>query len=422
MIDLDNYRRELFEKCSTCGFCYEYCPVLAVSGNVSELDDKQQLSLNAPLTRSDFYKLDILVSSCLLCKACFPSCFMGKTPDEVVLRGRAARQFTDTKLSIRNILFKHILSHPVRTAFTIKLFRWVIKMNGILLTKWLRLSPIIRTLAIQAKNKPAHDKGTRPPVKSDGRKIITYFQSCGFDHILPEVRQATLNVLDSFGYQVVLRRNSCCGLPPYANGDMQSAKKMAIKNVELLEGSDLVVTECASCSSFLKKYAELLENDAPYAEKTKVLSERIRDMSEILQDNKQSLTDRLSSQMPERLKITYHDPCHHSRYQAIAKGPREIIHSIPGVEFQELPESDWCCGGPGLYSETNSDLSQKILARKLLNIEKTGANVVVTSCPACIMQLGWGIKQAGLNIEVVHINQLVEQCIAADQIISGEGQ
>jgi len=422
MIDLDNYRQELSDKCSTCGFCYEYCPVLAVSGNGSKPYGKQQLSPNVPLTRPDFYKLESLVSSCLLCKACFPSCFMGKTPDEVVLRGRAARQSTDTKLSIRNILFKHILPYPGRTALTIKLFRWVVKMNDILLTRWLRLSPIIHTLAIQAKSKPAHDKAARSPVISVGQKTVTYFQSCGFDHLLPQVRKATLAIFDSFGYKVVLTPNACCGLPPYANGDMESAKKMAIKNVELLEGSDLVVTECASCSSFLKKYTALLENDATYAEKAKALSERVRDMSEILQDSWQSLTDRTSSRMPERLKVTYHEPCHHSRYQAIAKGPREIIQSIPGVEFQELFESDWCCGGPGLYSEANSALSQKILARKLQNIEKTGASVVVTSCPACMMQLGWGIRQAGMNVEVVHINQLVEQCMTADQTISGEGQ
>ena len=419
MIDLDNYRKEFSDRCSTCGFCYEYCPVLSVSRNGSKPDNKQQLSPNVPLPRSDFYKLDSLVSSCLLCKACFPSCFMGKTPDEVVLQGRAARQSADTKLSIRNILFKHILPHPGRTALTVKLFLWVIKKNGILLTRWLRLSPIIHTLAIQAKGKTTDNKAARPPVTGCS-KTVTYFQGCGFYHLLPQVRKASLAIFSSLGYKVVSTPNFCCGLPSYANGDMETAKKMAVKNVDLLEGSDLVVTECASCSSFLKKYAALLENDATYAEKAEALSKRTRDMSEILQDSGQSLIDRTSPRLPERLKVTYHDPCHHSRYQAIAKGPREIIQSIPGVEFRELPESDWCCGGPGLYSETNSALSQKILTRKLQNIEKTGANVVVTSCPACMMQLGWGIKQAGLNIEVVHINQLIEQCMAADQIISGE--
>ncbi len=334
--DLDNYRQEFSDRCSACGFCYDYCPVLAVFGDRARPDGNSNSSPSGPLTSSDFYKLDSLMSSCLLCKACFPSCFMGKTPDEVVLWGRAARQAADAKLSIRNILFKHILPHPGRTAFTIKLFRWVIKMNSILLTRRLKLSPIIHTLALQAKSTPAHDKAARPPVISVGRKTVTYFQSCGFDHLLPQVRKATLAIFYSLGYEVVLTPTACCGLPSYANGDMKSAKKMAMINVDLLGGSDLVVTECASCSSFLKKYTAVLEDDEAYAEKAKVLFERTRDMSEILQDSRQGLIDRTSSRMPERLKVTYHDPCHHSRYQAIFKGPRELIQSIPGEYWGQI--------------------------------------------------------------------------------------
>lgn len=232
------------------------------------------------------------------------------------------------------------------------------------------------------------------------------------------MRQATLNVLDSLGYKVMFPRNACCGLPPYANGDMKTARIMARRNIALLDGTDIIVTECASCSSFLKKYAALLENDAGYAERAKSLSGRIRDMSEILQDSRQRLTGPASLHMTEGLKVTYHDPCHHSRYQSILKGPREIIQSMPGVEFLELPESDWCCGGPGLYSETNMDLSQKILERKLRNIEKTGAGVVATSCPACMMQLEWGVRQAGMDVKVVHLNQLVARRMDANRAIS----
>ena len=87
--------------------------------------------------------------------------------------------------------------------------------------------------------------------------------------------------------------------------------------------------------------------------------------------------------------------------------PREIIKSIPGVEFVELPEADWCCGGAGSYSIENKDISEKILERKINNIKKTGADILATSCPSCMIQLSYGIKKAGLNIKVLHVNQLL---------------
>ena len=94
-------------------------------------------------------------------------------------------------------------------------------------------------------------------------------------------------------------------------------------------------------------------------------------------------------------------------YQGITREPREIIKSIPGIEFIELPEADWCCGGAGTYSITNNEISMKILERKINNIKKTGADIVATSCPACMIQLSYGIRREGLNIRVMHVNQLL---------------
>jgi glycolate oxidase iron-sulfur subunit len=104
--------------------------------------------------------------------------------------------------------------------------------------------------------------------------------------------------------------------------------------------------------------------------------------------------------------VTYHDPCHAVRGQGIKSEGREILKSLPNVEFREMAEADWCCGGAGSYALTHYDLSQKVLDRKMKNLKNTKADILVTSCPACMIQLGWGIRKHGLNTRIFHISEM----------------
>ena len=105
--------------------------------------------------------------------------------------------------------------------------------------------------------------------------------------------------------------------------------------------------------------------------------------------------------------MTYHDPCHAARGQGIVKEPRDILKRLPGVVYKELPEADWCCGGAGSYAVAHHALSRNVLDRKMDNLKKTKADVLVTSCPACIIQLSYGVRRHGLNTRVCHISELV---------------
>jgi glycolate oxidase iron-sulfur subunit len=107
------------------------------------------------------------------------------------------------------------------------------------------------------------------------------------------------------------------------------------------------------------------------------------------------------------ITVTYHDPCHATRGQGLSKEPREILKKMPGIEYKELPEADWCCGGAGSYALSHYDLSRRVLDRKMENLKKTGADVIVTSCPACMIQLSYGIRKHGLKVKVSHISQVV---------------
>jgi glycolate oxidase iron-sulfur subunit len=95
------------------------------------------------------------------------------------------------------------------------------------------------------------------------------------------------------------------------------------------------------------------------------------------------------------------------RGQGLVREPRELLRRMPRAEFVELPEADWCCGGAGSYALSHYELAMQVLDRKMENLRKTGADVLVTTCPACILQLSHGVRRHGLKAEVRHLTEVV---------------
>jgi glycolate oxidase iron-sulfur subunit len=238
---------------------------------------------------------------------------------------------------------------------------------------------------------------------SGEKQHIGYFVGCGVDVIQQEAGEATLQLLKKIGKTVTLLNNCCCGLPAHSYGDLDAAKKLAAKNLDVLSSDDfdVIVTDCSSCASFLKKYPDLFAGDERQAD-AKNIASRFRDVVELI-----FLNDSLAAKKQAPVVVTYHDPCHASRGQKITKEPREILKKIQGVEYRELPEADWCCGGAGSYALSHYDLSQRVLDRKMENLKKTDADLLVTSCPACMIQLSYGIRRHELKTKVCHISQVV---------------
>jgi glycolate oxidase iron-sulfur subunit len=100
--------------------------------------------------------------------------------------------------------------------------------------------------------------------------------------------------------------------------------------------------------------------------------------------------------------VTYHEACHLAHGQKISNQPREIIQSIPGLTFHELPESNWCCGSAGIYNIVQPETADILLQRKLDHVESTKATVLATGNPGCLLQILNGAKERGLDLEVKH--------------------
>jgi glycolate oxidase iron-sulfur subunit len=244
------------------------------------------------------------------------------------------------------------------------------------------------------------------PAVGEQRGRVAFFLGCIMTLMYPEVSRQTVKVLTHQGFEVITpKEQKCCGAPHLNEGDRDTTRSLAQHNLDLFMALDVdaIVTDCAGCGAALKEYEELLEESGDH-EKLKTFHSKIKDISEFLAEQGLRRTEGLK---PINKTVTYHEPCHLCHAQNISKQPRDLIKSIPGIEFRELNEASWCCGSAATFSLKYTSESQKILDRKLENIQATESELLVTANPGCHLQLAWGLKQAEMPQEVVHITELL---------------
>jgi glycolate oxidase iron-sulfur subunit len=355
-------------------------------------------------------KLDNRISShfaeCLTCRACTANCPQALQTDHIVVEGRN-RSRARNKSRLEDFAYSQILANPAQMRRLSRLLRQIRKTGAerlLPLIGWFPGLPEGISKAPEIFPRPAggflHERiGKFELFNTSKTKSVAYFMSCGMNYFCPDAGEASLRVLCALGYNIKLTENCCCGLPAYIAGDMQTAARLARRNIEAFARHDgLIVSDCASCSSFLKEYPNLL------GEEGKDFSARVRDFTEFAAEQLEEQPALLGGAQEI---VTYHEPCHLSRYQKLRTQPRQLLKAIKGLEFRELAEADWCCGGAGTYAIKHPKLSQEILNRKLRNLQATGAGILATACPGCMMQLSFGVKKAKLPVQVMHISELL---------------
>jgi len=247
------------------------------------------------------------------------------------------------------------------------------------------------------------------PAQGEQRGRVAFFLGCVMTLMYPEVSRQTVKVLAHQGFEVITpKEQKCCGAPHLTEGDRKTARELAMHNFELFMQLDVdaIVTDCAGCGAALKEYEELLEGAGEH-DRLETFRGKVRDITEFLAE--QGL--RTEGLQPISQSVTYHEPCHLCHAQGISEQPRELLKAIPGVEFREMNEANWCCGSAATFSLKFTEESQQILDRKLANVKETEADLLVTANPGCHLQLAWGLKQAEMPQKVVHVTELLGQAI-----------
>jgi len=231
------------------------------------------------------------------------------------------------------------------------------------------------------------------------------------DQMYRDINEATIRVLTANGCEVITPpMQQCCGALHVHAGEAKRGRQLARHNIDVFEpyNCDAIIINSAGCGSNLKEYGHLLRDDPTYASRAKAFSSKVKDISEFL------TSIELNREMgPLNRTVTYHDACHLFHGQKVKQQPRELLGAIPGLAIANLKESDWCCGSAGIYNITNQEMASQLLERKMNNILATGANVVVTGNPGCMMQIALGARQKALDLVVMHPIQLLDESYQA---------
>jgi len=404
------------EQCMKCGFCGYFCPIYREERQEKGLArGKDQLIRYALEGEQDltkgFYEA---IDNCLLCKTCVQYCPAKTRIDHAVTAARGDYVAEKGLPLSKSFVFRYIL--PNRWLFGVALriaswFQFILRRGeGRFrhLPQFLSALGSGRAVPEIARKFLRKTLPERTSVRGEPRYRVGFFSGCATEYVFPEIGHMMVDVLRSLDCEVVFdKRQGCCGAPVYFSGDFRTGKKMSTKNVEAFESYDYVVTGCATCSSGLSEYPVYLAETSEEKERLESFAAKVKDFNEFVIDVLAADLDRfeLNSRFQGKT-VTWHDPCHLGRYQGISSQPREILKSLDGLHFVEMPNADRCCGLGGSFSITHYDVSKKIAGHKVNGITASGADAVVTACPGCMIQLRDALSRHKKAVEVLHIGEL----------------
>jgi glycolate oxidase iron-sulfur subunit len=407
--------------CMRCGMCQSVCPLFDQTGREADVA-RGKLALLSGLMDSMFddpQGVSQRLSKCLLCGSCAANCPSGVSVQEIFLKARAILAAAMGLSPAKRLILKGMLANP--KVFD-RLTEWGARfqniftrpVNDIVGTSCARvMSPLIRDRHFRPLAPvPFHRQVpalNRPSGKSGFKVAI--FTGCLIDKMFPDIAHGTIKVLESLGVGIYLPADqACCGIPALSSGDLPTFQKLLAHNLKCFESGDfdVLVTACATCTSTIHELWPKMADERDRAVAAR-LARRTMDIHQFLVDKANLGTPTAST--ATALRVTYHDPCHLKKSLKVSNQPRAVIRSTPGCTLTEMAEPDWCCGMGGSFNLQYYDISKGIGRKKAEQIIQTGADVLATGCPACMIQISDMLSQAGASISVRHPIELYAQAL-----------
>ena len=417
---------DLLDDCVHCGFCLTTCPTYQLWGEEMDsprgrIDQIRAAAQGAPLTAATVGHLD----ACLGCMACVTSCPSGVQYDRILesTRAQVERRVTRPRRdrALRRLIFS-LFPYPTRLRALRGPLRAAQRSGALGLVRRSglvgRVSPELDVM--QSLAPPLGPRVTVPertPAVGTRRAVVGMLTGCVQREFFGDVNAATARVLAAEGCEVVApARQGCCGALSVHTGREEEGIGFARRLIDTFEeaGVETVVVNSAGCGSTMKDYVHLLADDPAYAERARAFSDRVRDLAEFLHELgpvAQRHPLRTGGLGGPELTVAYHDACHLRHAQGVVSAPRELIRGIPGVELVEIRDGEICCGSAGVYNILNPEPATELGDRKAASILRTGAELLVTANPGCLMQITQALERAGRPLPFVHTASLLDASI-----------
>jgi glycolate oxidase iron-sulfur subunit len=393
--------KALIDECVHCGFCLPTCPTYVLFGEEMDSPRGRIYLMNKGLDEEPMN--DEMVRHwdlCLGCMACVTACPSGVQYDKLIesTRQQVERRYerrADDR-AFREMIFQ-FFPYPNRlraVAAPVRLYQRFgigdkLRRAGIMQ----RIPARMRAMEALLPDLPREEKipDFTGPV-GEKRRRVGVLTGCVQRIFFSPVNAATVRVLAAEGCEVVAPKQGCCGALSTHAGREEESLEFARKTIDTFEDLNLdnVVVNAAGCGSTMKEYGYLLRDDPEYAERAKAFSAKVRDVSEFLQE-----LGPVAERNPLPVTAAYHDACHLAHAQGVRKQPRQTLKQIPGMEIKEIREAEICCGSAGIYNMVEPEPAAELGERKANNILKTGAQIIVTSNPGCMLQIQSSLKKMG---------------------------
>jgi glycolate oxidase iron-sulfur subunit len=278
---------------------------------------------------------------------------------------------------------------------------------------WLSKGRLGFALGMLASTHPVLRRRRYAPKGTGERGTAALLSGCVMEGLFAATNRATERTLVVNDYRMVdAPGQRCCGALHAHSGDLETARELARANVEAFErsGADFVVTNAAGCGAMMKEYGHLLGGDPEWADRAAAVSAKARDVSELL-----VAAGPKQPRAAVPATVTYDAPCHLLHAQRISAQPLQVLKSIPGLELVPLTDADQCCGAAGIYNLIEPETADAVLAPKIRNIAETKAAFVATGNPGCLMQIGAGLRGAGVDAHAVHPVELLDEAYARER-------
>jgi len=429
VVFLDNGRLALAEdpvfsealRCIRCGACANVCPIYSkVGGHKYGHVYIGAIGLILTLFYHGSENDRAIVQNCINCQACKSVCPVDIDLPHLIKKTYRAVLNQERKTPVKNRILARVMKNR-------KLFHFILRKAYLAQKPFAGNRPMIRHLPHFFEKKhgfrslpviartPLRDQWHRlcPPVARP-EYTVGFFAGCAIDFIYPEQGRALLALLGGRNVRVEFPMDqTCCGLPALMAAEEETARAVARQNMAAIppQKYDYILTLCASCASHLKhNYPRIFRQDPDAPDGLPAFSDKIIDFSSFLV-NVLHVSSEAFKQTGK--KVAYHSPCHLCRGLKVVDEPRRLIR-LAGHAYIPSRDEDVCCGFGGSYSVDFPEISAAILKKKLDTIEAADAELLVTDCPGCVMQLRGGMDRRGGKIGVKHISEALADQMKID--------
>ena len=396
----------VIRKCVHCGFCTATCPTYVLLGD--ELDGPRgRIYLMQNMLESEAEPTPGVVKHidrCLSCLSCMTTCPSGVNYMHLVDHARAyiERRYKRPIMErLIRALLAAVLPYPPRFRLALALARLARPLEH--LAKGVDVLKPLAVMLKLAPRYPAASPTTTSLTLPSPRGRVALLQGCAEPVLKPEIRAATVRVLNRVGYEVIFAAGEqCCGALVHHMGREEAALAAARSNVDAWtreiegEGIDAILITASGCGTSVKNYGHMLRLDPGYAAKAARVSAITRDISEFLSEVELPRGD------DRGLTVAYHAACSLQHGQKVTDAPKALLAKA-GYHVLTPAEAHLCCGSAGTYNIMQPEIAGQLGDRKVSNLERLAADVIATGNIGCTMQIG-----ARASVPVVHTIELLD--------------